>query len=161
ADRVALPLDLRAHFTESIVDLPDSFLVSDGTRAISPTPSRADEGLPEQAFVFCCFNNSYKISADVFSVWVRLLAAVDGSVLWLSQMNVHASEKLRAAAVSAGVDPKRIIFAQRKPSSAAHLARHRLADLFMDTTGYNAHTTSNDALWAGLPVLTCAGSSFP
>ena len=161
ADRVALPLDLQAYYSECIVHLPDTFLVSDGARAISPTPRRADEGLPEQGFVFCAFNNSYKISADVFSTWMRLLGAVEGSVLWLSQMNEHAKERLRSAAAGAGVDPARIIFAARKPSTADHLARHRLADLFVDTTGYNAHTTSNDALWAGLPVLTCAGALFP
>jgi predicted O-linked N-acetylglucosamine transferase (SPINDLY family) len=161
ADRVALPPDQSAYFTENIVYLPDSFLVSDAARPIAPTTSRADEGLPEQGFVFCCFNNSYKISAEIFATWMRLLLAVDGSVLWLSQMNAPAAERLRTAAASAGVDPIRIVFAQRKPSASDHLGRHRLADLFVDTTGYNAHTTSNDALWAGLPVLTCAGVSFP
>jgi protein O-GlcNAc transferase len=161
ADRVALPLDLQAYYSESIVHLPDTFLVSDGARTISTAPRRADEGLPEQGFVFCAFNNSYKISAEVFSIWMRLLGAVEGSVLWLSQMNEHAKERLRAAAAGAGVDPARIIYAARKPSAADHLARQRLADLFVDTTGYNAHTTSNDALWAGVPVLTCAGALFP
>jgi predicted O-linked N-acetylglucosamine transferase (SPINDLY family) len=162
ADKIALPSDLAPYFTEQIIHLPDCFLVNDATKAISPdTPSRAEAGLPERGFVFCCFNNSYKISAGVFSVWMRLLAAVDGSVLWLSRMNARASENLRAAAAAAGVDPARIVFAPRLPSMADHLARQRLADLFVDTTDYNAHTTASDALWAALPVLTCAGTAFP
>jgi predicted O-linked N-acetylglucosamine transferase (SPINDLY family) len=162
ADRIALPSALAPYFTEQIVHLPDCFLVNDATKAISSdTPSRAEAGLPERGFVFCCFNNSYKISAEVFSVWMRLLAAVDGSVLWLSRMNAGATEKLRAAAVAAGVDPDRIVFAPRVAAMADHLARLRLADLFVDTTDYNAHTTASDALWAGLPVVTCAGATFP
>jgi len=162
ADKVAMPLDLQPWFTEKIVHLPDCFMVNDTTKAIAAdTPSRAAEGLPEQGFVFCCFNNSYKISAAVFEVWMRLLGGVEGSVLWLSQMNADAKDSLRSAARSAGIDPARIVFATRVPSMAGHLARHRLADLFVDTTDYNAHTTANDALWAGLPVLTCIGDSFP
>jgi predicted O-linked N-acetylglucosamine transferase (SPINDLY family) len=162
ADKVALPFDLASSFTEKIVHLPDSFLVNDTKKAISPnTPSRVDAGLPERGVVFCCFNNSFKISARVFSAWMRLLAGVDGSVLWLPQMNGRATENLRAAATAAGVDPERIVFAPRLASMADHLARQRLADLFVDTTDYNAHTTASDALWAGLPVLTCAGSAFP
>ncbi|MBX9774937.1 MAG: tetratricopeptide repeat protein [Xanthobacteraceae bacterium] len=161
ADKVVLPFDQQPHYAEKIVHLPDCFLVNDATKAISPaTPSRADEGLPERGFVFCCFNNGYKISADIFRVWMRLLGAVDGSVLWLSQLDRIACDNLRAAAHAAGVDPARIVFAPRKPAMADHLARQRLADVFLDTPGYNAHTTASDALWAGLPVLTCIGTTF-
>ncbi|MBX9774936.1 MAG: tetratricopeptide repeat protein [Xanthobacteraceae bacterium] len=162
ADKVALPPDLAPYFTEQIVRLPDCFLVNDATKAISAgTPSRAEAGLPQHGFVFCCFNNSYKISAGVFSVWMRLLAAVEGSVLWLSRMNADAAEVLRSTAAAAGVDPGRIVFAPRVPAMADHLARLRLADLFVDTTDYNAHTTASDALWAGVPMVTCAGATFP
>lgn len=162
ADKVALPSDLAPYFTEKIVHLPDCFLVNDTKKAISPVaPSRAEAGLPEQGFVFCCFNDSYKISASVFAVWMRLLAGVEGSVLWLPDMNGGAADNLRTAAVAAGVDAARIVFAPRLPSMADHLARQRLADLFVDTTDYNAYTTASDALWAGLPVLTCAGTMFP
>jgi len=162
ADKIALPFDLAPSFTEKIVHMPDCFLVNDTKKSISPaTPSRAEAGLPDRGFVFCCFNNSFKISASIFAVWMRLLAGIEGSVLWLQQMNARASDNIRAAATAAGVDPARIVFAPRVPSMADHLARQRLADLFVDTTDYNAHTTSSDALWAGLPVLTCAGSAFP
>jgi predicted O-linked N-acetylglucosamine transferase (SPINDLY family) len=162
ADKVALPFELAPYFSEKIVHLPDCFLVNDTRKAISPhTPSRAEAGLPERGFVFCCFNNSYKISAAVVSAWMRLLSAVEGSVLWLSDMNGRAADNIRTAATAAGVDPARIVFAPRVPAMADHLARQRLGDLFVDTTDYNAHTTASDALWAGLPVLTCAGTAFP
>jgi predicted O-linked N-acetylglucosamine transferase (SPINDLY family) len=161
ADRIVLPFDQQPHYSERIVHLPDCFLVSDATKAISAhSPSRREAGLPEQGFVFCCFNNSYKISAAVFDVWMRLLKRVEGSVLWLSQMGDRAAQNLRAAARARDVDPPRIVFAPRVQSMADHLARHRLADLFVDTPGYNAHTTASDALWAGLPVMTCLGSTF-
>jgi predicted O-linked N-acetylglucosamine transferase (SPINDLY family) len=137
-------------------------MASDTMKPISPrTPSRVEAGLPASGFVFCCFNNAYKISAEIFRIWMRLLAQVDGSVLWLSQLNNPAREHLRNAAQAAGIDPRRIVFAPRVPAMADHLARQRLADLFLDTPAYNAHTTANDALWAGLPVLTCIGSAFP
>jgi predicted O-linked N-acetylglucosamine transferase (SPINDLY family) len=110
--------------------------------------------------VFCCFNNSYKLSAEIFALWMRLLQQVTGSVLWLSQASDPVIANLRAAASAGGVDPARIVFASRMPSMADHLARHRLADLFVDTPGYNAHSTASDALWAGLPVMTCMGSGF-
>jgi protein O-GlcNAc transferase len=161
ADKVVLPFDQQPHYAEKIVHLPDCFMVNDTTRPIAEaTPSRADEGLPARGFVFCCFNNAYKISAEIFGVWMRLLGKVDGSVLWLSQLDQIACDNLRAAARAAGIDPARIIFAPRRPDMAGHLARHRLADLFLDTPGYNAHTTASDALWAGLPVVTCIGTTF-
>jgi protein O-GlcNAc transferase len=115
--------------------------------------------LPERGFVFCCFNNNYKITPPVFDIWMRLLAAVGGSVLWLFQDNGDAPENLRREAAARGINPARLVFAPRV-GAEEHLARHRLADLFVDTLPYNAHTTASDALWAGLPVLTCRGASF-
>ena len=117
-------------------------------------------GLPETGFVFCCFNNNYKITPPVFAVWMRLLTKISGSVLWLYQDNPVARENLRRAAVAHVIEPQRLVFAGNKPL-ADHLARHRLADLFLDTTPCNAHTTASDALWAGLPVLTCTSATFP
>jgi predicted O-linked N-acetylglucosamine transferase (SPINDLY family) len=117
--------------------------------------------LPAGAFVFCCFNQSHKIGAASFEVWMRLLARIENSVLWLSHMNEAAMENLRGAASARGVDPARVIFASRLDRIEDHLARHRQADLFLDTLPYNAHSTAIDALWAGLPIVTCAGSAFP
>jgi protein O-GlcNAc transferase len=133
---------------------------SDDLQAAPQLPSRAQAGLPEQGFVFCCFNNSYKFSAPVFEVWMRLLAGIQGSVLWLSRTNDRAATNLRSAAQAHGIDPDRIVFASRVPSLADHLARQQLADLFLDTLPYNAHSTANDALRAGVPVLTCIGQAF-
>ena len=162
ADKVVLPFEQQSHYSEKIVHLPDCFLVNDTTKPISPnSPSRAAAGLTESGFVYCCFNNAYKISADIFRVWMRLLTKVDDSVLWLSQLDARACENLRASARAGGVDPGRIVFAPREPTMADHFARQRIADLFLDTPGYNAHTTASDALWAGLPVLTCIGATFP
>jgi predicted O-linked N-acetylglucosamine transferase (SPINDLY family) len=109
--------------------------------------------------VFCCFNNNWKITPEVFSVWIRLLHAVEGSVLWLFRDNESAERNLRKEAQARGIDPARLVFAGRLPLGD-HLARHRLADLFLDTLPYNAHTTASDALWVGLPVLTCMGNAF-
>jgi len=159
-DRFVTPFDEQASFAERIVQLPDSYQPNDSTREIAaPTPSRAQAGLPERGFVFCCFNNSFKIVPPVFDCWMRLLRAVDGSVLWLLQGDAAARENLVAAARARGVDPARLVFAERAPL-AEHLARHRLADLFLDTLPYNAHTTASDALWTGLPVVTRLGESF-
>jgi predicted O-linked N-acetylglucosamine transferase (SPINDLY family) len=159
ADRIVVPEDQRQYFSEQVVYVPDSYQVNDGSRRIATTPSRAEAGLPEAGLVFCCFNNSFKITPDVFDVWMRLLRAIDGSVLWLLTGNTIAPGNLRREAVQRGVDPQRLIFAPQLPQ-AEHLARHRLADLFLDTYYCNAHTTASDALWAGLPVLTCAGATF-
>jgi predicted O-linked N-acetylglucosamine transferase (SPINDLY family) len=116
--------------------------------------------LPDDGFIFCCFNNSYKIAPEVFDVWMRLLDRVDSSVLWLIEDNAAAAHNLRREANRRGIEPERLVFAPRV-SPAEHLARHRLADLFVDTLPYNAHTTASDALWAGVPLLTCLGSTFP
>jgi protein O-GlcNAc transferase len=160
ADPVVIPPDQDGCYSEKIVRLPDSYQCNDSKRAIAGrTPSRQDAGLPEHGFVFCCFNNNYKILPPVFDVWMRLLRAVPDSVLWLLRENVVAEGNLQREAKARGVDPARLVFADRMPL-AEHLARHRLADLFLDTLPYNAHTTASDALWAGLPVLTCQGTAF-
>lgn len=161
ADRTVIPEDHRAYFTEQIVWLPDTYHVNDNCRpTIERVPSRAECGLPDEAFVFCCFNNPHKITPEIFDIWMRVLRAVKGSVAWMYAPNVSLSANLRREAESRGVAQERLIFTPRKPF-AEHLARHRQADLFLDTLPYNAHTTANDALWAGLPVLTCLGESFP
>jgi predicted O-linked N-acetylglucosamine transferase (SPINDLY family) len=124
-------------------------------------PLRTDQGLPETGIVFACHNSPHKITPEVFDVWMRLLRSVDGSVLRLKSMSARTVTKLRAEAQARGVAPDRLIFAARVPSNADHLARLRLADLFLDTRPYNAHATAADALWAGLPVITCPGNSYP
>lgn len=159
ADRIVVPPGAERCFTEQLVFLDGCYQVNDRRRLIAAeTPSRAQASLPENGFVFCCFNNNYKITPAVFDVWMRLLAAVEGSVLWLLA-DRGSEDNLRREASSRGVDPHRLVFAPRLPL-AAHLARHRLADLFLDTVPVNAHTTASDALWAGLPLMTCAGRSF-
>src|SRR5262249_41621716 len=160
ADRIVAPPEQRAGFAERLALLPDSYQVNDRDRKIADAvPSRRQAGLPERGFVFCCFNNVYKITPDVFDVWMRLLRDVDGSVLWLLESNAAAPDNLRKEAERRGISPARLIFAP-KAALADHLARHRLADLFLDTYYCNAHTTASDALWAGLPVVTCVGAAF-
>lgn len=162
ADRIVLPETLRRHYTEGVAYLPDSYMPNDAERPIAPgTPSRADAGLPKKGFVFACHNSEYKIGPEIFAIWMNLLSAVDSSVLWLKSVNGSAIKNLRQEAARRGVDPARIIFARRIPETDKHLARLRAADLFVDTLPYNAHATACDALWAGLPVLTCMGDSFP
>jgi protein O-GlcNAc transferase len=160
ADPVVLPAADRPHYSEKLVHLPASYYMTDDR---APTPdvetTRAEYGLPDQGFVFCCFNNSYKVTADVFDVWMGLLGAVAGSVLWLLDSAPAFGANLRRQAEARGVSPARLIFAPHMPL-AAHLARHRHADLFLDTFHCNAHTTACDALWMGLPVLTCPGTTF-
>ena len=161
ADATLIPEASRRHYSEKIVYLPDSYQVNDTQRFISAKGcARADEGLPEKAFVYCCFNNAYKISPEVFDVWMRVLKRVDGSVLWLLEENLWVAGNLRKEAARRGIAPERLVFAKPLPL-AEHLARQRLADLFLDTLPYNAHTTASDALWAGLPVLTRMGEVFP
>jgi protein O-GlcNAc transferase len=160
ADRTVIPDDDRQFYTEKVVWLPDTYWVNDDRKPITDRQfTRRELGLPEDAFVFCCFNNSFKITPEIFSVWMRLLRVNDGSVLWLLAANQLAIANLRHEAQQRGVSPDRLIFAPRMPQ-ADHLARHRCADLFVDTLPYNAHTTASDALWAGLPVVTCLGSTF-
>jgi len=160
ADPFVLPMDQQPFYSEKIVHLPDCYQPNDTKRLLSNiTPTRADCSLPEQGFVFCSFNNTYKITPEFFAIWMRLLTAIPQSVLWLLDTNELVKENLRREALKYGVEPGRLVFAPRQ-ASPEHLARHRLADLFLDTLPYNAHTTASDALWAGLPVLTCAGDTF-
>lgn len=160
ADRTIIPDDAQNYYTEKIVYLPHSYQVNDAQRKISEKIfTRQDVGLPDTGFVFCCFNNNFKILPDTFDIWMRLLQAVDCSVLWLLEDNPAAATNLRQAAEARGVTGDRLVFARRLPVDE-HLARHRLADLFIDSLPYNAHTTASDALWAGVPLLTCAGRSF-
>ena len=157
-DRFSLPEHLTPFYSERPLYMPHMAFPSDTTRLPpGPPPSRAACGLPETGFVFCCFNNAYKILPDVFARWMRLLAAVPGSVLWL--LETGAEGNLRREAQAAGVDPARLIFAPRL-SVQAHVARNAAADLFLDTYPYGAHTTANDALLAGLPLLTCVGDTL-
>jgi protein O-GlcNAc transferase len=159
-DRLVIPEGEHGCYTEKVVYLPDTYQVNDSKRVIADrTPARTEAGLPEQAFVFCSFNNNYKLNPMVFDVWMRLLSKVEGSVLWLLEGNAAAVRNLRKEATDRGIAPERLVFASRVRLEE-HLARHRLADLFLDTLPYNAHTTASDALWAGLPVLTCLGTTF-
>lgn len=158
ADRIVLPLDQQPFFSEKIIHLPDSYQANDATRTLLPAPARAEAGLPDTGFVFCCFNNGWKITRPVFDIWMRLLGKVDGSVFWL--LDGPQAGSLRQEAETRGIDPSRLIFAPKLPPDA-HLARHQLADLFLDTLPYGAHTSCSDALWAGLPVVTCYGRNFP
>lgn len=159
ADTTVIPAQARAHYSETIVNLPHGFFPMDDGRPIAATPTRADAGLPESGFVFCSFNTAYKITPAVFDIWMRLLRGVENSVLWLAVRNAPAQDNLRTEAAKRGVDAARLIFAPRA-DAAVHLARHRLAGLFLDTAPYGAHSTAADALQAGLPVLTMPGETF-
>ena len=160
ADRVVLPEALRPCFSEQPVYLPDCYQINDDEQLIAETgTSRTTVGLPEQGFVYCCFNTAYKIEPGVFGAWMRILRQIPNSVLWLLADTPRCAAHLRAAARERGVDPARLVFAPRLPK-AEHLERHRLADLFLDTVVVNAHTTASDALWTGLPVLTLRGETF-
>lgn len=163
ADRQVIGLDDLAHYDEQVVWLPDAYLPPAASLQVplEATPTRAAAGLPEQGLVFCAFNLCYKITPGQFGAWMRILRAVPDSVLWLSSPSAAAMQRLREAAQAAGVDAGRLVFAPRMPRIEDHLARYRLADLFLDTTPYNAHTTASDALLLGLPVLTCRGQTFP
>jgi predicted O-linked N-acetylglucosamine transferase (SPINDLY family) len=160
ADITLIPPDSQSYYSEKVVYLPNSYQVNDRKRAISDKQfTRQDLGLPENEFVFCCFNNNYKILPATFASWMRILRAVDGSVLWLFKDNPLVVENLKKESGKQGIAANRLVFAERLPLPE-HLARHRQADLFLDTLPYNAHTTASDALWTGLPVLTLMGQSF-
>ena len=160
ADKTLIPEASRQHYSEKIVYLPNSYQVNDGKRRIADKEfTRNELSLPESGFVFCCFNNNYKINPETFDGWMRILNQVTGSVLWLIDDNPAAVDNLRREAERRSVSGERLIFAKRVPL-AEHLARHRAADLFIDTLPYNAHTTASDALWSGLPVLTLTAEAF-
>jgi protein O-GlcNAc transferase len=161
ADRFVIPPGEQGYYTEQVITLPDSWQVNDSQRRIAQTsPGRSDSGLPEKAFVFCSFNNSYKLTPEIFAVWMQILKQVDGSVLWLLESNSAFAGNIRREAARHGIAAERLVFASRLPMEE-HLARLSLADLFLDTLPCNAHTTASDALWAGLPLITCRGTAFP
>lgn len=160
ADQQLIPESSRKFFVEKIAYLPYSYQANDSQQLNLPsTASRIEYGLPPTGFVFCCFNNNYKISPSIFKIWMEILKDVDQSVLWLLEDNPQAKSNLQKHAIQNGIDSERLIFAH-KTSRTEHLARHNLADLFLDTLPYNAHTTASDSLRTGLPILTCTGSSF-
>ena len=160
-DDFVVPAGRQPFFSEKLVHLPECFMVRDGRMELAgQPPSRSACGLPEQGVVFCAFNNSFKIGPAIFNVWMELLKETPGSVLWISEANALMVANLRNEAAARGVATDRLVFAPRLPGLAEHLARYRLADLFLDTFPYNAHATACDALWAGCPVLTCSGESF-
>ena len=161
ADRFVIPEVQAGRYSERVVWLPDTYQANDAARPVpGPAPSRADVGLPADGFVFCSFNSNHKFTPAVFDVWMRLLGAVDGSVLWLLAASATVERNLRREAAARGVAAERLVFAPRV-EYGQYLARYGAADLFLDTTPFNAGTTASDALWAGLPVLTCAGEAFP
>jgi predicted O-linked N-acetylglucosamine transferase (SPINDLY family) len=160
-DPVVTPPARVGAYRERLVTLPHCYLATDNGQPVAASSgTRADHGLPEGAPVFCAFNNAYKIEPEVFGAWMRVLGRVPGSVLWLSPAAGAVEQNLRREAEARGIAGGRLVFARRVPGKAEHLARHRLADLFLDTWVYNGHTTAADALWAGLPVLTCPGDTF-
>jgi len=161
ADPRIIPPEQQKHYAEKILYLPHCYLPRDTSVVPSPiTPRRSDFGLPEEGFVFCSFNHDYKINPPMFKVWMDLLEEVPGSVLWLMKLNETAQANLTKEALKHGVDPARLVYATRVPRVEDHLARYRLADLFLDTFPYNGHTTASDALMAGLPVISLCGKSF-
>jgi predicted O-linked N-acetylglucosamine transferase (SPINDLY family) len=160
ADSTVIPERNQRHYAEKVVYLPDSYMPTDSGRRLAPSPSRTEAGLPERGFVFCAFNNTYKFSPEVFDSWMRLLLAVEDSVLWLPSVNDAARRNLILEAGARGVAAPRLIFAPYVASGADHLGRLSSADLFLDTRPYNAHSSATDALWAGVPVLTHPSDTF-
>jgi len=160
ADEVVIPAGAERHYAEQVVRLPHCYLPTDDRREIAANITRAQAGLPEGAVVFCAFSNTYKINPPLFDVWMRLLREVPGSVLWLRAMEPVARANLLREAQQRGIEAQRVVFAESLASMAEHLGRQGLADLFLDTYPYNAHSTACDALWSGVPVLTCAGRSM-
>lgn len=160
SDAIIIPAEFRNFYSEKIIYMPHTYQPTDNTRSISQKKiTRSDLGLPENCFVFCCFNNTYKITSEEFDIWMRIMKNIKDSVLWLFKSNKWAENNLKKEAQNRGVNANRLIFANRLPQDE-HLARHKLADLFIDTFNYNAHTTASDALWAGLPVVTKMGKGF-
>ncbi len=159
-DDVIAPPGREADFSEKLVYLPETFQPNDGQRPHGMMAERADFGLQPDQFVFCAFNSAYKINQATFEAWLEILKRVENSVLWLTETNVWQAQNLRDYAMTQGVSSERLIFAPKVASHAMHLSRYQVADLFLDTLPYNAHTTASDALWIGLPVLTCQGETF-
>jgi predicted O-linked N-acetylglucosamine transferase (SPINDLY family) len=159
ADRVIIPPGHEAHFSEKIVRLPHCYQPTDNKRAVGDPRSRAEHGLPDGAFVFCSFNLAHKFTPEVFDVWMKLLAAVDSSVLWLLEPSAAAVAALRQEAAARGIAADRLIFAPRRPSDQ-HLARLAHADLALDCFPYGSHTTASDLLWTGVPLVGLMGETF-
>lgn len=160
ADRIVIPDGDEKHYTEQVVRLPDTYQANDSQRPVSPArPTRSDVGLPERSFVFCCFNNSYKITRPVFDLWMSMMRDIPDSVLWLYASNPPAVHALKDAAAERGVDRSRLVFGEKR-DNPAHLARLSLADLSLDTLPYGAHTTASDSLYVGVPIVTCPGNTF-
>jgi predicted O-linked N-acetylglucosamine transferase (SPINDLY family) len=160
ADPIVIPENSKQYYCEKIVYLPNSYQINSKRSISEKAFTRAELGLPPLGFVFCCFNSNYKITTHVLDCWIRILKKVEDSVLWLFESDAKAASNLRQRVLTTGVNPERLIFAKRVPLLGEHLARYRSADLFLDTLPYNAHATGSDALWAGLPVLTCLGETF-
>jgi predicted O-linked N-acetylglucosamine transferase (SPINDLY family) len=160
ADDVVIPHADERWYTEHVIRLPGCFMPNDSQRAIGAAPTREQAGLPADGLVFCAFTNAYKINPPLFDIWMRLLREIPGSVLWLRSMGPEPKDNLLREAAARGVDAQRLVFAPHVASIAEHLGRHQLADLFLDTLPYNAHSTACDALWVGVPVLTCVGRTF-
>jgi predicted O-linked N-acetylglucosamine transferase (SPINDLY family) len=161
ADETVIPLESQRHYSEKIIYMPNSYQPSDTKRVKSDKLFKREQfGLPENAFVFVCFNNSYKITPQIFDIWMKILQSVNNSVLWLIETEEIVCRNLKLEALKRNIDASRIVFTKRMKLED-HLLRHDLGDLFLDTLPYNAHTTANDSLWAGLPVLTCLGNTFP
>ena len=161
ADETVVPLESQRHYSEKIIYMPNSYQPSDTKRVKSDKLFKREQfGLPENAFVFVCFNNSYKITPQIFDIWMKILQSVNNSVLWLIETEEIVCRNLKLEALKRNIDASRIVFSKRMKLED-HLLRHDLGDLFLDTLPYNAHTTANDSLWAGLPVLTCLGNTFP
>lgn len=159
SDAFITPPDQAQHYRERLMLMPDTYQPNDRQRPMAAIPTRADCGLPADALVLCCFNQTFKITPQLFGIWMNVLRETPAGVLWLLECNQWARENLLREAAARGIAQQRLIFAPRAPIDQ-HLARHRCADLFLDTLPYNAHTTTSDALWMGLPVLTCAGDTF-
>ena len=158
-DSCITPPNEAPHYAEKLLPLPTSYQANNHERPLAKLPSKQDCGLPNDALVFCCFNQTFKITPAVFNSWMQILKDVPNSVLWLLECNRWAKANLNQAAANAGIESNRLIFAPRMPI-AAHIARHTHADLFLDTQPYNAHTSASDALWMGVPLLTCTGDTF-
>lgn len=159
ADPTVIPAEHAPFYSEKIVRLPDTYQPNDGALKVADSPSREDVGLPASGLVFCCFNNTFKITPEVFDIWMRLLGQVEGSVLWLFEGNATAKANLIKEAVARGISPERLVFAPLA-DYATYLARTQLADLFLDNNYWNGHSTASDALRCGVPVITCQGTSF-
>ena len=161
ADKTVIPMDHHPYYTESIVHLPGTYFPVDCRRKASKkTPTRSENGLPEDKFVFCCFNSTHKINPEIFDIWMRLLDKVEGSVLWLYEINELCKNNLQREIITRRIDPSRVVFAKKEFLMEDHQARCALPDLFLDTLPYGAHATAADALCAGTPVLTCLGRTF-